>query len=352
MFLTQAEIRIQTLLYICCMILVTGGTGFVGSHLLYRLVSKGKNVRAIKRSCSSKEMVQQVFKRHHAEEMLSAIEWVEADVLDQFALLDAMEAVKQVYHTAATVSFEPTGKSLMMQTNVTGTANVVNAALEKKIDKLCFVSSIAALGRTSGNKPVDEQTHFSSSVKPSAYSVSKFEAEREVWRGIHEGLNAVIVNPSIILGAGNWNEGSSKLFQTVYHGLKFYTTGSNGFVDVDDVSKAMILLMESDITNERFIISSENIRYQQLFTWMATSLGVPVPQKKAGALLSAVYWRALKVQSLLTGKAAVVTKETARTAQQHYRYNNSKFLKQFDFEYLPVQKSIEQAAKLFLQEKS
>ncbi len=332
------------------MILVTGGTGFVGSHLLYKLISNGETVKAIKRSQSSLEMVQKVFNRNRAQSLLQHIQWVEADVLDQFSLIDAMDGVNQVYHTAATVSFEPTGKRLMMQTNVTGTANVVDAALETKVEKLCFVSSIAALGRTSANKPIDEQTHFSSSVKPSSYSISKFEAEREVWRGINEGLNAVIVNPSIILGAGDWNSGSAKLFQTVFNGLKFYTTGSNGFVDVEDVVKTMIIIMESDVKNDRFIISSENIKYQQLFTWMAESLKVMPPKQKAGPLLSSIYWRALKIRSLITGKTAVVTKETARTAQQHYSYDNSKFLHQFDFKYRPVRETIELTADIFLQE--
>ncbi len=330
------------------MILVTGGTGFLGAHLLYNLTSIGNKVRAIKRDSSSLNLVNIIFSYYDSnpDRLLKKIEWVTADVLDIYSLREAFGGVSQLYHTAAMVSFEPHLKEQMYKINVSGTANVVNIALEQGISKMCYVSSIAALGRASKGKPVTENTHFSSSVNPSAYSVSKFESEREVWRGIHEGLNTVIVNPSVIIGPGNWNAGSSKLFQTVYKGLKFYTTGSNGFVDVNDVAKVMILLMNSDIVNEQFIISAENVSYQQLFTWIADSLGVPAPKYKANALLSAVYWRMLKAWSFITGKAALVTQETARTAQQHYQYDNSKFLNRFDFEYLPVRKSIEQAASL------
>ena len=345
-------LNFSSLPYLCNMILVTGGTGFVGSHLLYHLVKDGKRVNAIKRSSSSMMLIQKVFSSKNAENLFENINWIEADVLDIFSLIKAFEGISEVYHAAAAVSFDPAGKKLMMQTNVEGTANVVNAALEKKLRKLCFISSIAALGRTPATKPIDEDTHFSSSVNPSTYSISKYESEREIWRGIHEGLNAVIVNPSVILGLGDWNNGSSKLFQTVYDKLMFYTTGSNGFVDVNDVAKAMVLLMESDLTNDRFIISAENLKYKQLFSMIAEALKVPPPRYKAGVLLSAAYWRALKAKALITGKQPLVTKETAHTAQQHSRYNNSKFLNQFDFSYVSIQQSIKQAAEIFLEEQT
>jgi len=334
------------------MILVTGGTGFLGSHLLFHLCKSGQNVRALKRKNSSLQLTKKVFSYYdkNPETIFSKIEWVEGDVLDIFSLLEVLDGIKQVYHTAAIVSFDHSQKNTVMRTNVNGTANVVNAALKKKISKLCFVSSVASIGRAPGDKLLDEETHFSSSINPSTYSISKFESEREVWRGINEGLNAVIVNPSIILGPGNWDEGSAKLFQTVYKGLKFYTTGSNGFADVNDVVKAMILLMESDIKNERFIINAENVTYKNLFTIMAEALNVTPPNIKAGSLMSAFYWRVLKALSLVTGKNPLVTKETANTAQQNYKYNNGKLLKSINFEYTPISESIERTAKIFLKE--
>jgi nucleoside-diphosphate-sugar epimerase len=169
-----------------------------------------------------------------------------------------------------------------------------------------------------------------------------------VWRGIAEGLNAVIVNPSIVLGPGNWDAGSPQVFQTMWKGLKFYTSGTNGFVDVNDVAKAMILLMESDISGERFILNSENITYKQFFEWMATAMHLPVPKYKAGPLLSGIGWRAIKIMSLFTGKPSSITKETAETANQHYRYSNQKIKAATGMDFLPVKESVEQTVKLFL----
>jgi len=341
-----------TISYLCPMILVTGGTGFLGAHLLYHLTLSGKEVRAVKREHSSLNLVNKIFSNYTKtpDILLSKVEWVNGDVLDLFSLQEAFKGVTEVYHTAAVVSFEPGEKKQMLHTNVAGTANVINVAQEKKIDKLCYVSSIAALGRSLDEKPISESTHFSTSENPSAYAISKYEAEREVWRGVHEGLNAVIVNPSVILGPGNWNSGSAKLFQTIFNGLKFYTKGVNGFVDVNDVARVMMLLMDSDVAGEQFLVTAEDVSYHRLFTMMAEALKVKPPEHEAGIFLSALYWRLLAVKSLLTGKNPTVTKETAQTAQQVYHYNNGKLLKYFDFQYMPIGESIKRAGELFLSE--
>jgi nucleoside-diphosphate-sugar epimerase len=333
------------------MILVTGGTGFIGAHLLYHLVSSGKKVRAIKRKISKLDLVEKIFGYYtdKAKELLSKIDWVEGDVLDIYFLLDAFKGIEHLYHTAAVVSFHPKDKAKLVRTNIEGTRNVVNAALEQKVGKLCHVSSIGALGRADGSGIVDETRHWSSK-KSSVYSTSKHEAEREVWRGIAEGLDAVIVNPSIVLGPGNWDAGSPQVFQTMWKGLKFYTGGTNGFVDVNDVAKAMILLMESNISGERFILNAENIAYKQFFEWMAAAMNLPSPKYKAGPLLSGIGWRALKVISLFSGKPSSITKETAETANQHYRYSNQKIKAATGMNFLPVKESVEQTAKFFLRD--
>ncbi|RLD91070.1 MAG: hypothetical protein DRJ09_02250 [Bacteroidetes bacterium] len=332
------------------MILVTGGTGFLGAHLLYHLTRAGKEVRVVKREHSSLNLVHKIFSYYSKtpDILLSKIEWVTGDVLDLLSLQEAFRGVKEVYHSAAVVSFESGAKKQMLHTNISGTANVVNVALEKNISKLCYVSSIAALGRSSDEKPITESTYFSSSENPSAYALSKYEAEREVWRGIHEGLNAVIVNPSVILGPGDWNTGSAKLFQTIYNGLKFYTRGVNGFVDVNDVANVMILLMESDVAGEQFLVNAEDVSYQHLFSMMAEALKVKPPTREAGVFLSALYWRLLALKSLLTGKKPTVTKETAQTAQQVFHYDNGKLLKYFDFQYMPIRESVNRATELFM----
>lgn len=335
------------------MILVTGGTGLVGGHLLYRLTLKEEKVRALRRSTSSISQSEKIFSFYttHPEKLFSKIEWMEGDILDINSLLQAMDGIEKVYHTAAIVSFDPQDETNIMETNVAGTANVVNACLEKKVKKLCYVSSVAALGRAGTEGVTTEKVEWKSGQKTSPYAFSKYEAEREVWRGIAEGLKAVIVNPAIILGTGNFNTGSSRMFQTVYNGLKFYTRGINGYVDVNDVAKAMILLMEGNFSGERFILSSENLSYKKLFEIMARSLGVEPPGHKAGLVLSELSWRLLKVHSLLTGKKPLITRQTAKTANQFYRYSNEKFVKATGMHFMPMAESIKRTSRTFLKDK-
>jgi nucleoside-diphosphate-sugar epimerase len=232
---------------------------------------------------------------------------------------------------------------------VEGTHNIVNACIKNKVRKLCYVSSIAALGRGESNRATTEEDYRDATYKSSVYSQSKFDAEQEVWRGIAEGLNAVMVNPAVIIGPGDWNKGSSQLIQTVYKGLKFYTKGTNGYVDVRDVSKAMIQLMESEITNQRYILSSEDWNYKQLFDSIAKALNVKPPPYFAGPALSGITWRILKVASLFSNKAPLITKETAHNANSFYSYSSDKIIKELDFEFIPLEKSIADTCLLFLQ---
>lgn len=331
------------------MILVTGGTGMVGSHLLYKLIVAGERPIALKRSSSDISKTKKIFSYYsnEGEKLFNKIVWVEGDILNFSSLIDAMDGVTTVYHTAAAVSFQSSDVGIITQTNIDGTANIVNAAIENKISKLLHVSTIGALGRADASGVVTEETHWNAK-KPSVYSTSKYNAEMEVWRGIAEGLDAVIINPSIILGPGEWNNGSSKLFTTMYNGLKFYSTGTNGFVDVEDVVSSMIYLMNSNIIAERFIINSENISYKQLFSWMAESLKVKPPKHKATRFLSEVAWRLLWVKGLLTGNKSAITKETAVTANQNYNYSNNKIVKEAGIEFIKIKDSISKNSRLFL----
>ncbi len=332
------------------MILVTGGTGLVGSHLLFNHAVSGKKVRALKRENSSLNLIKRVFSYYSGkpDDLLSQIEWVNGDVTDIYSLYEAIDDVTHVYHTAAIVSFNKSDHKEMMKVNIDGTANVVNACLFKSVKKLCYVSSIATLGRADNDQLTDEETQWKNSENNSAYSISKYGAEREVWRGTIEGLPAVIVNPSVIIGPGDWEKGSSQLFQQVWDGLKFYTDGINGYVDVRDVSKSMFLLMESDFINSRFILSSENLSYFQLFKMIAEGLGKNVPAIKANYFLSQLVWRAETLRSSITGKKPLITKETARTAYRKYSYSNEKIKKNIGIEFIPMQQSISDTCKLFL----
>ncbi len=311
------------------MILITGATGLVGSHLARQLVQNGKKVKALYRSAIP------------SFEGGEKVEWIKGDILDVVSLEEAMKDITQVYHCAAVVSFNPKKKTALYQTNIEGTANVVNAAVEAGVEKLLFVSSVAALGRIRQNTAVNETMNWTEETSNSEYGKSKYLAETEVWRGISEGLNAVIVNPVIILGAGDWDTGSSGLFRSAWDEFPWYTEGISGFVDVLDVVKAMILLMESDTGAERFILSAENKGYREIFSLMATGFHKKPPHKKVTPFLASVVWRMEAVKAMFTGKDPLLTRETAATAQAKVNFDNSKLQKYFPgFSYTPVADSI------------
>lgn len=325
------------------MILVTGGTGFLGSHLIRALVAAGKPVRALYRQQPSPRL----------QDIADKIEWVQGEILDIFTLEDALVGVTQVYHCAAIVSFQAADKDRLLKINVEGTANVVNMSLDAGVKKLLYVSSVAAIGRARENAAVNEECEWEDSKNNSRYSISKFQGEMEVWRGIAEGLDAVIVNPSIILGAGFWDDGSGALLKNAWKEFPYYTGGVNGFVDVQDVVLAMIQLMDSDIHAERFILSADNWGYQRLFTTMAHALGKKPPHIAAKPWMAEVVWRLEKVKGMMTGKHPLVTKETARTAQMKVNYENTKVLNALPgFQFRPLEDTIKQIAAAFLQERS
>lgn len=318
---------------------VTGGTGFLGSYLLRLLVQDGRKVRAIRRASSRMDLV---------ADLAEKVEWVECDVLDEPYLTEAMQGCQKVFHCAAIISYDGKDAKRMMQANAQGTANVVNAALDVGIEKLVHVSSIAALGKAKEGSFLDESAKWQPSSSNTAYSISKFLAEQEVWRGMAEGLTVGIVNPSIILGAGYWNEGSCELFSKVWKGLPFYTTGASGFVDVRDVAQAALLLMDSAVENERFIINGANLPFKDFFTTLAKAMDKKPPHIKVTPFLRELIWRLSSIQSFF-GMKPFITKESAQQASRVYEYGGNKFAKKFNFSYRPIEQTIAQTADAFLQ---
>jgi dihydroflavonol-4-reductase len=273
------------------------------------------------------------------------VDWVKGDILDVISLDTSLQDVSQVYHCAAIVSFAPKQAVTMLQVNVEGTANVVNACINHKIHKLVYVSSVAALGRIREDAAVNETMNWTPETSNSIYGKSKYLAEMEVWRGMGEGLNVAIVNPVIILGAGDWNKGSSEIFKSAYDEFPWYTNGVSGFVDVLDVVDAMQLLMNSDIQGQRYIISGANKAYQEIFTQIATAFHKRPPYKKVTPLLAAIVWRLEAFKGMITGKTPLLTKETAATAQAVVHFDNSKFLNAFPtFTYRTMEETIRRVA--------
>jgi len=300
-------------------VLVTGGAGLLGKELISQLLKEGKQVIAL------------FNKTPLANVDSDKLQQINCNILDIIGLEEAMLGVDQVYHCAAIVSFNPAQQKEMFKINIEGTANVVNAALNTGVKKLVHVSSVAALGRLRESEPITEKMNWTEETSNSKYGQSKYLGELEVWRGIAEGLDAVIVNPVIILGAGEWNAGSSQLFKTAYNEFPWYTEGVTGFVDVQDVAKAMINLMESDISSERFIISAENKSYRDVFNLIARAFNKKQPSKKVTPLLAKIVWRLEAIKSLFSGKNPLLTRETAATAMAVVHFNNSKLL-----QYLPA----------------
>jgi nucleoside-diphosphate-sugar epimerase len=323
------------------MVLVTGGTGFLGAYIIKHLIEKGHNVRALRRAESKLPFF-------IPTEILDKVEWVEGDVLDIISLQDAMEGIDAIIHAAGIVSFSADKKKNMFQVNVDGTANIVNVALEKNIRRIIHISSVAALGRTESGEWVTEAKEWNNSKLNTDYAISKHKSEMEIWRGIAEGLEGAILNPGIILGYGDWNNTSCAIFKTVYKEFPWYSTGVNGFVYVEDVARAAVTLLESNINGERFIINGDNWSYQQLFNTIADGFGKKRPQRKVTPFLAMVALFAEKIKTALNGKASILTRETARIAQNFTYYDNSKITKALpDFPFTPLDIAIKESCALF-----
>jgi dihydroflavonol-4-reductase len=334
------------------MIFVAGGTGFLGSHLLYSLVQHGKPVRALYRDKEKLDYFRK-FKKFYPEVndgMLEKIEWVKGDILDYYTLSDCMSGVSMVYNVTGIVSFHKEDKQKLLEINARGTANLVNACLEHKIDRLCHVSSIAALGDSQDGAPIDESRLWSKSISPSPYSYSKFRGEMEVWRGINEGLQAVIVNPSIIIGPGMWYGSWESIFKQILRGLKYYPTGTSGYIDVQDAVKIMISLTESDVSGERFILSAENMAHREVLDFIAGAMKRPLPVRPLTPLLQKTACYFEKMRSLVAGGQPRITRQSMRSSTAVTSYSNLKIVKALSPAFTPVKESLATSIRYFLDE--
>jgi dihydroflavonol-4-reductase len=326
------------------MILVTGGTGLIGSRIVFDLVNSGKDVRVLRRKSSSLRNIERFFPAG----LPANLSFAEGDVTDGFSVEEALKGIDTIYHAAAFISFFKSDRDKMMKVNAGGTANMVNLALKHNIRRFCHISSVAAIGREKDADVIDENSEFKNNVEDSNYARSKFSAEREVWRATEEGLSAVIVNPTIVIGPGDWKSGSTQMFGQIWKGMPYYSDGATGFVDVRDVSKAAITLAESEIKGERFIVNSDNVPYRYVFDLIAENLG-----KKKGFIhvtpfLAELGWRVEAVRGFFAGKNPMITKETARNGLLQWNYSNKKIRHQTGIEFIPVKKSIEDTAKYFI----
>lgn len=331
------------------MILVTGATGLLGTHVMLELLARGKKIRALRRETSNLEQVRKVFRYYLGEKgdnQFDTIEWVVGNVNDVESLHEAVQGCSAVFHCAAIVSFRRRDFKKLIKVNKEGTANVVNSCLLNQIDHLVHVSSTAALGRVENKTVYDEKNKWVTSSANSGYAVSKYLAEMEVWRGAEEGLNVCVVNPSVIIGPGDWNESSVSIFRIIKKGLRFYTRGANAFVDARDVATIMAELSERRIFGQRYLTISENLSFRDLFKLIAAGFGVKAPGTEAKPWMAALVWR---LESLLAlfGRKQNITRETARSAMAVTQYSNEKIKSEINFEFIPIEKAVQNTVRFF-----
>lgn len=328
------------------MILVTGGTGLVGCHLLYLLIKKDKKVLALHRKNSNLEKVKKVFSSYseNSQKLFAKINWIEGDINDLQSLSIAFKNIEEVYHCAAFISFDKKDLKSMKKINIEGTANMVNVSLDKKIKKFCYVSTIAAIG-LSTNKFTDEETEWTDNSNP--YSQTKKNAEMEVWRGISEGLNAIIVNPGVIIGSGFWKRGSGAFFTQISRGMKYYPSGKTGFICVKDVVNIMYILMNKNIFSERFILVAENWTFKKFFYKVSESLNLSPPKKEAGKTLMKIALVLDFLNSLILGKKRKLNSASVESSTSTSHYSNTKVSSKLDYDFIKIDKSIIETCEIF-----
>ncbi len=329
------------------MILVTGGTGLVGSHLLYHLLLKNDSVRAIHQKNSDLNAVKRVFQYYgpEAASLFNNIRWVEASLNDIPELEKAFNNVSYVYHSAAIVSFDSKDYKTMRRVNIEGTTNIVNLCISNEIDKLCFVSSVAAIENGAEGELTDESDNWNNATDKSGYAITKYGAEMEVWRASQEGVPVVIVNPGVILGSGFWHKGSGTLFNNVQKGLKFYSEGITGFVGVQDVVKIMILLMDSNLSNQQFVLVSENLSYKNVLFMIADALQKQRPKIRINRFIGALVWRFEFLRSKITLSTPILTRHTAKSALSNHPYTAQKIKNELHIDFEPIKNCIERVAR-------
>ena len=328
---------------IIIMVFVTGATGFIGAHLLYHLVNAGYDVVALKRPMSDLTYVKRVFGFYTAdpEKYFKAVHWRTGNILEYENLLAYTRDADEIYHLSAMVSFRPGDKHKLLQTNILGTENVINAALEHGIRKLAYVSSVSALDPVRENQVITEQAFGNFPQRYSNYAESKFKSELEVWRGVEEGLNAVVINPSIVLGPFMPLKGPGALLKVIQKGIRFYPRGMTGFVDVRDVCHILLRLMQENFINEGFIVSEGNYAYKELFQMIAEKMDSRIPHRELNPLITNIAWRIERLRSFLFHQKPLVTKELHQSAHQKVRFSNKKIRHALGYQFMPLQQTIE-----------
>jgi nucleoside-diphosphate-sugar epimerase len=333
-------------------ILVTGATGLLGSHLTAALLMQNKKVRALYRDKSKLENTKQIlaYYSNEPEKYFAQIEWCEADVTDYFSLQEPFTGITEVYHCAGLVSFDENDSKLLYSINAEGTAHVINTCLEKGIRKFCHVSSVATLQVEANKKYIDEFSVWKTASGNSSYAITKYRGEFEAWRGAAEGMHVLVVNPSVILGSGCWGQSSTKLITQCYKGLPIYTEGITGYVDVRDVVTCMIKLMDENKFGQRYILNSENFSFKEVTHQLQQNFNKPISKIRAGKFLLNIVLAGDTLRRIITNRKPSITKSMIRSAQSKSFYDNAKVCKELNYHFIPVKESLEYVSELYKKE--
>lgn len=332
------------------MIFITGATGFLGAHLLYHLLKENNEVLVLKRPESRIDYIRKIFTTYGKEvdKLFDKIQWMEGDVTDYASLIQIEQPIEKIYHLAAMVSFDPRDREKLLETNVLGTSNMIDFALERNISEFIHMSSVAALDPVKADQYVTEKQFGNNPERKSVYAESKFKSELEVWRGIEEGLKALILNPSVVIGPGMSGNSSGKIFSSIKNGLSFYPGGITGFVDVRDVCKIILELTEKEAYNERFIINEGNYSYRKLFAIIAHEYGIKEPTKRLKPYLSQLLYKLDWTKSALTGKKRILTKELHQSMHNKTLFSNDKLQKTLNHPFIPIEQTVQDTLKHLL----
>jgi nucleoside-diphosphate-sugar epimerase len=322
------------------MIGVTGANGLLGSFIVRKLIDAGEAFVAFKREASNVSLL---------DDVNDKVQWRNLDLMDPISMDDSLQGISAIIHCAALVSFNPSHADKISHVNVQGTAHIVNACLANNIKRLVFVSSVAALGRMKGQTLIDEKNKWVDNSLNTNYALSKYLAELEVFRGQEEGLNTVIVNPSVILAPADWQKSSAQLFRYVWDERRFYIEGSLNYVDVRDVSSICYSLLKSDIQNQRFIINAGTVSYKEFFTAVASKFGRKAPSIKLSKNFLKIVAYLEVIRGRITHSEPLITQETARLAGTYFKYENKKIKKLLGFEFTTLDNTLVWCCRYYMQ---
>ena len=314
---------------------ITGASGFLGSHLVHQLMRAKHEIVAIKRASSSLSefnLCSAHYEQHIDSKFLT---WVDCELYDTISLTELFKQCDIVIHTAALISYLKSDRDQLIRVNEEYTANVVNSCLQAGIKRFIGVSSTGALSKRGEDEAIKESFEWDEGAPYAFYGLTKYLGEKQIWRAKEEGLDVIVINPGVILGFGDWNKGSLRLFRNAYNRFPFYSTGSTGFIGVEDLCKACEYFLDSEEINEQYIAITDNLNFMQVSYMMADGFEVKRPYIKVAGLIHMIIHQVIRLKEFI-GFKGMLSRETSRSAILQSHFDNSKLRMTLPFELEPI----------------